>query len=308
MAQDNKNFMLEFRESSSPTFIHSTHPDDLRTEAIQASIRRHVMRDIGRSRQKRPRHMTVALEFKQQAITESSAGSEDHDLKLAAAASSEAYYPPDAHASHHIPNTMSSLGIPGIDLDARASEIVHFSMLFRIQGHNGPLTILTVKADFEYRQRAFHLIWFRMGLSDASALNVTLATALLVQDRETDRQAGRPIDNIEAAEYYSKALGQISRRLSNPSDCTSTGVIVTILGFICHDVSLSRPNPTPSANILWQTQFGLWDRWVVHLNGLHQIVELRGGIGRLENHISLLLFWSVPYPSSVIKVPLLNLY
>lgn len=43
-------------------FIHSSHPDEVRTQDVQTEIRRHVMRDIGRSRRRRPRQVVVTID------------------------------------------------------------------------------------------------------------------------------------------------------------------------------------------------------------------------------------------------------
>lgn len=76
-----------------------------------------------------------------------------------------------------------------------------------------------------------------MGLADASAINLTLAIALLDWNQRRGAMAPGVADNSESTRYYLEALKGLSRRLNDPVKCTSTGVIVTIIGCLCHDVS-----------------------------------------------------------------------
>ncbi len=75
-----------------------------------------------------------------------------------------------------------------------------------------------------------------MGLSDSSAFYLTLATAVVVRDCQQSKETVEFDENPESAKYYSESLAQLNRRLNDPVDRRSSGVIATILGCICHDV------------------------------------------------------------------------
>ncbi|KAH8598684.1 hypothetical protein B0O99DRAFT_683441 [Bisporella sp. PMI_857] len=249
---------------SSIAFVHLSHPDDLRSRNIQAGIRSHVMRDIGRSRQKRSRLVTIPLEVVSQPLE----SGEHHMYGRTGPDGLLITRPPEALWPRLL-LPLNQLGIFGVDLDDRALQIIHL-----------------IKLDIEYRYQAFHAIWIRIALSDPSALYLCLATSLLSWDRRNNSSVGDFGKNTEAANYYTKALRQLSRRLSDPSECTSAGVIATIVGFLCHDAHI-----------------GEWKRWAVHLDGLDRILTLRGSVDVLEKHVALIAFWLDIIGSSALDSP-----
>lgn len=99
------------------------------------------------------------------------------------------------------------------------------------------LTVTLVMVDTEYNYRAFHVVWIRIGLSDSTCFYLTLASATLFMDRVRRRLGPDIEDSAESNRYYLRALQQLNMRLSNKAECTSPGVIATILGCLCHDVS-----------------------------------------------------------------------
>ncbi|KAH7136397.1 hypothetical protein EDB81DRAFT_693487 [Dactylonectria macrodidyma] len=268
MAHNDRDQAFNRSRNSSIAFINLSHPDDIRRRDIQVGIRRHVMADIGQSRRKRPRHFVVPLEINTLQLNGGQFQPEERspDGRMVAH-ELDAACPPQVLPLHQL--RLNQLGIFGIDLDHRTLQIVHFMM-----------------SQLETRYTPFHGIWARMGFSDSNALYLSMATTLLSQDRRGNIPAHRTTDNSEAVEYYSKALKGLSKRLSDPFDQTSPGVIATIIGCLCHDV-----------------QLGEWERWSAHIDGLDQVFKLRGGTDGLENHIPLLAFWLDLVGRSTLDIP-----
>ncbi|KAJ6121126.1 hypothetical protein N7523_005406 [Penicillium sp. IBT 18751x] len=67
-----------------------------------------------------------------------------------------------------------------------------------------------------------------------------MANAAMFLDEARNPGTFRYEDSAEALRYYGQCVEQITARLSNPDDCTSEGVITTILGLICHDLARLR--------------------------------------------------------------------
>ncbi|KAM5378797.1 hypothetical protein ACJZ2D_004270 [Fusarium nematophilum] len=257
MPRNDRNQPLGRSRGSGITFINLSHPDDVRRRDVQAGIRRHVMTDIGRSRRKKPQHVVIPLEIDMLQANSGLLQPKEHSMDGQNVPHElDAACPPEAQSPHQL-RQLNQLGIFGVDLDNRTLQIVHL-----------------LKTESEYRYEPFHIIWVRMGFSDPTALHISMATTLLFWNRRNNIPIHRIVDNIEAAKYYSKALKELSKRLSNPSDRTSPGVIATIIGCLCHDVKL-----------------GHWESWSTHVDGLDRVFELRGGTDGLENHIPLLAFW-----------------
>ena len=76
-----------------------------------------------------------------------------------------------------------------------------------------------------------------MALTDATAFQLCMANAAMFMAQRQQPEMYQYETCTEALEYYGKTLGQLTKRLEDSNDCTSTGVITTVLGFICHDVS-----------------------------------------------------------------------
>jgi len=99
-------------------FVHLSHPDDMRDRSLQTSIRRHVMRDIGRARRKRQRAVVVPLE-----------------VELAVPApEAEADDGPDAPVvdtlrlrRDRVYWSLDQSGLLGLELDSRALQLVGYS-------------------------------------------------------------------------------------------------------------------------------------------------------------------------------------
>ena len=107
-------------------FVNVSHPGEVRSRHVQKAIRRHVMKDIGRVRRKRPRAEIIPLEVREQppvvaaeeappfefGIESSLVSLHGHSDMLAGPAWS-----------------LNPSGILGVDLNDRILQIVHFSEL-----------------------------------------------------------------------------------------------------------------------------------------------------------------------------------
>ena len=82
-----------------------------------------------------------------------------------------------------------------------------------------------------------------MGLSDATAFHLSLATAAIFLDLKNGIPLAKIKENRESIKYYSEVLQRLHRRMSDASERVSPSVVGTVLGFICHDVS---PHPVLS--------------------------------------------------------------
>lgn len=201
-------------------FVLVSHPDDLHDRSLQAGIRRHVMRGVGQARRKKPRAVVVPLEMKppdqsgrdswqQQQPGGGDDDGDHHDHR------SRGWSP----AAATVARSLSPSGLVGLDLDPRSLELVAY-----------------MRFESDTRFRACRIIWLTMGLSDPSAFQLSLAAAAVflgVARGET------PVDYVlhaEGARYYNATLQQLSRRLADPSEQVSAGVIATVLGFLCLDV------------------------------------------------------------------------
>ncbi|KAJ5606257.1 hypothetical protein N7510_009038 [Penicillium lagena] len=205
-------------------FVNVAHPDEIHAKDTQRTIRKRVMRDIGRSRrrQKRPPALTFAWQPTSISPTLS----------------------------------LESSSLP-VELDPRARELIHF-----------------MHAEADYQYRPFRTVWFTMSLHDHSAFRLALANAAMFLDEKHHPQTFRYDHCHEALKYYGQCVRQITDRLADPTDCTSEGVVTTILGLICHDLYV-----------------GTWDRWAYHIRGLERIFQIRGGFHGLNGNLHLFAYW-----------------
>jgi hypothetical protein len=101
------------------TFVNVSHPGEIQKRHVQTSIRRHVMRDIGRSRRKKPRHKIVTLEFRvpeNQPVPEETEECDLENHQFSAKTYRDGLY-----------RSPKGSGILGIELDEDALQVVQFS-------------------------------------------------------------------------------------------------------------------------------------------------------------------------------------
>jgi hypothetical protein len=73
-------------------------------------------------------------------------------------------------------------------------------------------------------------------MSDANAMQITMANADVLYSIET---GSKNAETIESTKYYTASLRSMNKRLQDPIDRNSDGVLGAVLGFACHDVCLS---------------------------------------------------------------------
>lgn len=79
-------------------------------------------------------------------------------------------------------------------------------------------------------------MWFTISMSDASAFQLTVANAAVVYAAgDGDRLRETP----ESLKHYNMAVQSVNRRLQDPIDSVSEGLIGAVLGFACHDVGFT---------------------------------------------------------------------
>ncbi|KAF3399068.1 hypothetical protein DPV78_007158 [Talaromyces pinophilus] len=222
-------------------FVNSSHPDDVKKKGTQRSLRSHSMRCAFRgrpSRKRRPHAVTYALE------------------KVYVIADTGICQHGDALQQIPIPKSLGLWPFPG-EMHTRAQELIYF-----------------MNAESDYVFRPFRTVWFSMALTDATAFQLCMANAAMFMAQRKQPATFQYEKCSEVLEYYGKCLGQITKRLECRDDRTSDGVIVTILGLICHDIYV-----------------GLWARWATHIRGLHRIIQLRGGYKQINSSLALWASW-----------------
>ncbi|PYH49691.1 uncharacterized protein BP01DRAFT_419836 [Aspergillus saccharolyticus JOP 1030-1] len=182
-------------------FVNISRPDEIKAASTQRTIRRWVMRDIGRSRrtQRKPQTWTLSLT-------------------------------PSIHPSTALISSANPARIPAsIDpcnatfyptqLDDRGLQLMHF-----------------MTSDKDYVFRPFRSVWFSMALTDPSATFVALANAAMFLDQRLRAQEFSYETSSECLAYYGRCVQQVRGRLGNVKESLGEGVITAILGLICHDL------------------------------------------------------------------------
>ncbi|OQV01780.1 Fungal specific transcription factor domain-containing protein [Cladophialophora immunda] len=163
----------------------------------------------------------------------------------------------DLGCYEHVPNSLHPYALFPVETDGRARQLIQFM-------HN----------EGDYLYRPFRHEWFAMAVIDNTAFYLSLANAALFFHQMTERKGCEYSDFEESSKYLSLCLNQVAQRLGRESHNISEGVITTVLGFLCHDSTV-----------------GKWDRYNVHMNGLNNIVRLRGGIQALNSNIVMFTCW-----------------
>jgi len=88
----------------------------------------------------------------------------------------------------------------------------------------------------ELQRLPMRATWASIAMSDSSAFHITLAHASILLAQEHNQLN---IETTELMQHYTATLHAVSKRLQDPVDSISDGVIGTILGFACLDVRSS---------------------------------------------------------------------
>jgi hypothetical protein len=122
--------------------------------------------------------------------------------------------------------------------NARIRHILNYgedhTPVFAIKLTNLVLVLLSKKKAY----RPLVDVWFTLSMSDESTFQITLANAAVIYGADAgDKQS----ETAESIKCYNMSLQSVNKRLLDPVDSVSEGVMGTVLGFACHDVS-SHPN------------------------------------------------------------------
>ncbi|KAK6948613.1 hypothetical protein Daesc_010383 [Daldinia eschscholtzii] len=114
--------------------------------------------------------------------------------------------------------------------------------------------------------RPFRFTWLTMGLSDTAAWHITLANAASYRKASQGNMTAEYSCSVEAMKWYTLSLASITKRLADPDEKDSEGLIVAITGFVCHDATL-----------------GNFDRFCIHMDGLQKLISKKGGLDSLSS-------------------------
>ncbi|KAI1131337.1 hypothetical protein F5Y10DRAFT_233893 [Nemania abortiva] len=186
-------------------FVHISQPGDEKKNSTK--VRRHVMKDIGRSRRKQKTRCetTTAGDVNATAAGPSTGGQAQDEQALVPSPLAEA--------------RLGDIEFP-IDMDEKRRDLTRF--LFAAAGSS---------------YRPFGLPWLNIGLADAAAWYITLANAELFKEMRSGDAKPEFNTNTAAMRWYTMSLGSISKRLADPNETNKQGLIAAITGFICHDTS-----------------------------------------------------------------------
>ncbi|KAI0442558.1 hypothetical protein F4803DRAFT_518934 [Xylaria telfairii] len=187
-------------------FVNLDRPGDEKKHATK--IRRHVMKDIGRSRRKpKQRAETTIIQ----------------DMSIATLGPSSGT--PAGHGQALVPSPLQecqlSDAIFPVEMNEERRNLARY---------------LFVQARNSYRPFGFP--WLAIGLSDAAAWYITLANAVVSRSMKLGDAKPEFYTNTEAMRWYTLSLQSISKRLADPKTCSNKeGLVAAITGFICHDSS-----------------------------------------------------------------------
>ncbi|KAI8962323.1 hypothetical protein F5Y11DRAFT_357055 [Daldinia sp. FL1419] len=223
-------------------FVNVARPGDVKRHSTK--IRRHVMKDIGKARRK-PRAKT-----RREIVI-----GEDTGKNTPATAT-------EGDTSQRSLSTILMLPNP------RGDSILQ-TLPYPIDMNEERLSLIRfIVNEAKSHYRPFRFTWLTMGLSDTAAWHITLANAASYQ-KASKQPPGFSAEyscSIEAMKWYTLSLASITKRLADPNEKDSEGLIVAITGFICHDATI-----------------GNFDRFCIHMEGLKRVIDRRGGLDTLSS-------------------------
>ncbi|KAI1814650.1 hypothetical protein GGS20DRAFT_396698 [Poronia punctata] len=211
-------------------FVNVDRPGSKKTYSTK--IRRHVMKDIGKSRRKpKQLHKRPTGNFN----TETSDGTQDITGRHKYAAASGLGDGNDSSGLHHV--------------DEERLKMARY---------------LFTEARKSYRP--FHSPWPASGLSTTAAWYMAMADAVMIGDPIAGQDKSEFSTSTEAMESYVSCLTSVAGRLSEPREMVHDGLIIAIVGLVCHD-----------------TATGNLSRQDINLQCLQQLVHNRGGLDEIHN-------------------------
>ncbi|KAI1468850.1 uncharacterized protein F4812DRAFT_470645 [Daldinia caldariorum] len=224
-------------------FVNVARPSDVKRHSTK--IRRHVMKDIGKARRK-PRSKKTRGEVPVMGESSSSAAAADRNRDEGSSSSS----------------LSSSLTLPSPMADSLLQTLP-----YPIDMNEERLSLIRYIVDeAKSHYRPFRFTWLTVGLSDAAAWQITLANAASFRKASQDSVTAEYACSVEAMKWYTLSLASITKRLADPDEKDSEGLIVAVTGFVCHDATL-----------------GNFDRFCIHMDGLQRLINRKGGLDSLSS-------------------------
>ncbi|KAI0966276.1 hypothetical protein F4678DRAFT_449742 [Xylaria arbuscula] len=186
-------------------FVHLAQPGDEKKHSSR--IRRHVMKDIGKSRRKPKPNSKPAAVGSGPVVTPGPSS--------------------DSHGQHEhalVPSPLEECGLGDIifptDMDEERRNLARylFAEAYRIY-------------------LPFRVPWLSIGLADSAAWYITLANTVLFRKMKPGDVKPEYNTDVEAMKWYTLSLQSISRRLADPSERDKQGLMGAIIGFVCHDTT-----------------------------------------------------------------------
>ncbi|KAI1310427.1 hypothetical protein F5Y03DRAFT_39190 [Xylaria venustula] len=186
-------------------FVHVARPGDEKKHSSR--IRRHVMKDIGRSRRKpKTNNKPGAPRPNSLAVPGPNSDSQGH------------------HEHALVPSPLEECGLGNMtfptDMDEERRNLAR--QLF---------------AEAYSSYLPFRVPWLSVGLADSAAWYITLANTVLFRKMKPGDAKPEYNTDVEAMKWYTLSLQSISKRLADPSERDKQGLMGAITGFICHDTS-----------------------------------------------------------------------
>ncbi|KAI0433600.1 hypothetical protein F5Y09DRAFT_52117 [Xylaria sp. FL1042] len=186
-------------------FVHVDRPGDEKKHSSR--IRRHVMKDIGRSRRKPKTCDETTTSRPTPIVAEgpSSRSQNQHDQALVPSPLREC--------------AINDLVFP-VEMDEERRNLARF--LF---------------AEARKTYLPLRIPWLSVGMSDPAAWHITVANTELFRKMKPGDVKPEYNTDMDALKWYTMSLQSISRRLVDPNERGKEGLMGAIVGFICHDTS-----------------------------------------------------------------------
>lgn len=169
-----------------------------------------------------------------------------------------------------------------VPIDERSRLLFDFCTPFSLLGYR-PLKIANMKTVLDYKSRfayPFMAMCFALGRHDQAIISLILAAASGLYGKRIGRR-GRP-EHAEAASYLNAGLQIVNSRLRCEINQTSNETVCAVLAIACGEVCNSQvfngKNLTKTHKMFEEN----FDRWDIHMCGLKQIIDARGGLESLS--------------------------
>ncbi|KAE9372193.1 hypothetical protein N431DRAFT_375200 [Stipitochalara longipes BDJ] len=292
-------------EKTSPQLVFILQTGGKKSKDVQTQIRKHVMKDIGKSRRKEKRGRKINLEVPPAAPSEPRVN--DHPPRrnhqntdntdstievphIAATAPDSSYgsVSDGEDASQTVPHLQGDLHdilkqaigwhqasafSPGIDRlwTGRMDPFVRYP----VELNDRTRELVDLAFDDRYvNVGPFRDACLPVGMMDPAAFHQVLSNALLnISCRRTETSP----ETNDCIKHHALAVKSVNERITDPNFTISDGFIGAIIGFACY-----------------YSYTGNQAAWRMHLQGIEEIIRLRGGIHTLDNNkvVRMLLGWS----------------